>query len=49
MLPICGGNGSLLFAQLWSDDATKAQLDWWLGTLRPLAEGAPPICAELDP
>jgi hypothetical protein len=49
MLPICRGNGSLLFAQLWSDDATKAQLDWWLGALRPLSEGAPPICAELDP
>lgn len=49
MLPICGNNGSLLFAQLWADEATKAELDWWLGSLRPLAPGAPPVCAELDP
>jgi hypothetical protein len=49
MLPICGGSGSLLFAQLWADAATKAELDWWLGALRPLSAGAPPICAELDP
>jgi hypothetical protein len=49
MLPICGGNGSLLFAQLWADSATKAELDWWLGALRPVSSGAPPVCAELDP
>ena len=49
LLSICGGNGALLFAQLWADEPTKAQLDWWLGALRPLSADAPPICAELDP
>jgi hypothetical protein len=49
LLPLCGETGSLLFAQLWADEATKAELDWWLGALRPLRPGEPPVCAELDP
>ncbi len=49
MLPICGGNGAIMFTQMWLDEDGKAMLDWWLASVRALANAAPPACAELDP
>jgi hypothetical protein len=49
VLPICGMTGSVLVSQLWRDEATRSELGRWLGGLRSLGAGPPPICAELDP
>lgn len=47
-VPICRGTGSIVILQLWSGESA-AELDAWLGQLKPLASGDPPACAELDP
>jgi hypothetical protein len=49
VLPICGMTGSLLVTELWRDEETREALERWLGALRALGAGPPPICAELDP
>jgi hypothetical protein len=49
VVPICRNTGALVFTEVWADAEGRAQLDWWLSAIRPLAAGEPPICAELDP
>jgi hypothetical protein len=49
VLPICRMTGSLLVSELRRDEETRDELAQWLGALRALGAGPPPICAELDP
>jgi len=49
VIPICNGTGSFVLWQLWTDSASSAQLEQWLGSVRPTQNQSPPVCAELDP
>jgi hypothetical protein len=48
MVPICGGNGALVFLQAYADPYARQVLDGWLGTFRWITKRAP-VCGYLDP
>lgn len=49
VVPICNRTGSLVLWEIWTDPASADLLQRWLGSVRPTAWRAPPVCAELDP
>lgn len=49
VLPVCDQTGAIVLSQVYTDAASKQMLDWWLGALRALQPGPPPVCAELEP
>ncbi len=49
LLPVCNQTGAIVLSQVYSDEASRQTLDWWINALRPLYRGPPPVCAELEP
>ncbi len=49
ILPVCNQTGAIVLTQVYAGEESHQMLDWWLGTLRPLYRGPPPVCAELEP
>lgn len=49
LVPVCGGAGSYVFAQVWAADDDKRDLDRWLLSFRNTGGVLPPVCGELDP
>ncbi len=49
VLPVCNQTGAIVLAQVYADEASHRMLDWWISALRPLYQGPPPVCAELEP
>jgi hypothetical protein len=47
VLPVCNGNGSVLFKRLWTDEHPGRLLEWVVQSARRIRGSAPPVCAEL--
>jgi hypothetical protein len=49
LVPICDGNGSLVFLEAYADDYARQVLDGWLMSFRWQDRAAPPVCSLLAP
>jgi hypothetical protein len=50
LVPICGGNGSLVFVEGFADAYAKHVLDGWLHSFRWMrGKARAPVCTRLDP
>jgi len=46
---VCNQTGAIVLSQVYANDGSHRMLDWWVNSLRPLYQGPPPVCAELQP